>query len=58
MTAREYWEIVPESEMNNVLAAAREGRCVACYLDINRACAEEHELYCCECDDTDCETGK
>lgn len=49
------WGVVPDNEIGNVLAATREGRCVSCYGDINRDCAADHELYCCACDDTDCQ---
>lgn len=48
------WEVVPDSERENVLAATREGRCVSCYGAVDKTCPEEHECYCCACDDTDC----
>lgn len=47
------FEAVPSTQIANVLAANREGRCVACYGSIDERCPSEHGCYCCSCDDTD-----
>lgn len=53
---------VPDAEIPSVIAAMNEGRCVACYGEIDRTCLSEHELYCCAHDEADqcpeiCECG-
>lgn len=43
-----------EAEVDKALAACIRGDCVSCYGPVNRMCAAHHELYCCDCDDTNC----